>query len=166
MMMTPNVFHTSPKCLLRLSLFQFIINKGFLKKAVFASVIVFAVFFGPAVTAFGQGDSGFAPGGTSASDILGPSSASEPSAQPLENPLNAESFQILLQKIVALAAKIGIPLAAIMIIWGGFQFVTAQGNEEKLKTAKATLTLAVIGTVVLIGAWVISIAVVDIAKSL
>lgn len=165
-MIIHDVVHTPIKRFLRPGAFQFIIYKGFLKRTIFIPIILFVLFLAPATATFGQEDGGYAPGGTSASHVLSPPGVSNISAQPLANPLDADSFQILLQKITALAAKIGIPLAAIMIIWAGFQFTTARGNEEKLKTAKTTLTLSLIGAVVLIGAWVISIALVDIARSL
>ena len=84
----------------------------------------------------------------------------------LENPLAAGSFTALIQIIVSLAARVGVPLAGIFIVLAGFQFVSAQGNEEKLKRAKATLTYALIGAGVLIGAWVIANAVIELSRAL
>lgn len=77
----------------------------------------------------------------------------------LGNPLNSESFAELIESIAKLAAKIGIPIAAIFIIYSGLLFVTARGNEKQLETAKASFTWAIIGTAILLGAWVIASAI-------
>lgn len=76
----------------------------------------------------------------------------------LTNPLgkNVDSFEKLIEIIATIAAKVGIPIAAIFIIYSGLLFVTARGNEEQLKKAKKTLTWALIGTAILLGAWVIA----------
>ena len=42
-----------------------------------------------------------------------------------------------------------------MLIVGGFQYLTAGGNPEKTKAAGNTITYAVIGLVVILGAWFI-----------
>lgn len=77
----------------------------------------------------------------------------------LTNPLNSSSFAELIESIAKLAAKIGIPIAALFIIYSGLLFVTARGNEKQLETAKASFTWAIIGTAILLGAWVIASAI-------
>jgi len=52
--------------------------------------------------------------------------------------------------------KVGIPVIALAIIYSGFLFVFARGNEEKLKTAKDALFYSVIGAAVLLGSWAIA----------
>jgi uncharacterized MnhB-related membrane protein len=44
----------------------------------------------------------------------------------------------------------------LAIIYAGFLFVTASGNETKLETAKRALTYALIGTAILLGSVVIA----------
>lgn len=83
----------------------------------------------------------------------------------LKNPLNAESFRDLVLSIAELAAKIGIPIAAIFIIYSGLLFVTARGNEEQLKKAKTNFMWAMIGTAILMGAWVIADAIATTVES-
>ncbi|GAB4140947.1 MAG: hypothetical protein Fur0024_2650 [Patescibacteria group bacterium] len=46
-------------------------------------------------------------------------------------------------------------LVVLVLIWGGFQYVTAGGSEEKVKAAKKTITNAVIGLVVILLAFAI-----------
>ena len=50
-------------------------------------------------------------------------------------------------------------VVVIYIIYSGFLFVTARGNETKLATAKRAFMYAVIGTAILLGAWAISLAI-------
>jgi hypothetical protein len=83
----------------------------------------------------------------------------------LTNPLKAKTFSALVESIAKLAAEIGIPIAAIFIIYSGLLFVTARGNEEKLKSAKKTFMWAMIGTAILLGAWVIAKAISTTIKS-
>ena len=74
----------------------------------------------------------------------------------LTNPLSSCSFSQLVASIADLAVKIGIPIAVIFIIYSGLLFVTARGSEDKLKTAKTSITWAIIGTAILVGAKIIA----------
>jgi len=49
---------------------------------------------------------------------------------------------------------VGIVLLVILII-GGFQYVTSEGEAEKTAKAKKTLTSALLGLLVVLGAWLI-----------
>lgn len=46
-------------------------------------------------------------------------------------------------------------VAVIMILIGGFRWMTAGGNEEKVETAKKILTAAIIGLIIVLLAWAI-----------
>jgi hypothetical protein len=83
----------------------------------------------------------------------------------LTNPLTAQSFSDLVASIAKLAAEIGIPIAAIFIIYSGLLFVTARGSEDQLKKAKINFMWAMIGTAILLGAWVIADAIATTVKS-
>jgi len=71
------------------------------------------------------------------------------------NPLKTDSFTSLMESISQLAVEIGIPIAALFIIYSGLKLVTARGNEDAIKDAKKGLTWAIIGSGILIGAWTI-----------
>lgn len=75
------------------------------------------------------------------------------------NPLKAQSFSDLITSLANIAFMIGFPIAVMFILWSGFLFVSARGNEEQIKTAKKTFTWAIIGTAILLGAKVIAVAV-------
>ncbi len=77
----------------------------------------------------------------------------------IDNPLGQE-FDILLflQKLFANLVKITLPFLVIFLIYSGFLFVEAQGNEEKLAAAKKNFLYVVIGGIVILGAWTIAMA--------
>lgn len=84
------------------------------------------------------------------------------SSPSFENPLGndidtvMQFFKILLGDIIV---PIGSVIVAFFIIWSGFLFVTAGGNEEKIRTARTTFTWTMIGAAILLGAWTITPAI-------
>ena len=65
-------------------------------------------------------------------------------------------IRIIINDIVL---PIGGVIAVLMIIYAGYLFVTARGNEKKITDAKQALLYACIGAAILLGAWVISEAI-------
>ncbi len=63
----------------------------------------------------------------------------------IDNPLEAETITEVINAIIGLLKIIALPLAMIMIIWGGIQVLTAAGSEDKLSQGQKTITWAVIG---------------------
>ena len=47
-------------------------------------------------------------------------------------------------------------IAVIIILWGGFQWMTAAGNEEKVSSARTTIIAGVIGLAIIIASFAIS----------
>lgn len=74
----------------------------------------------------------------------------------LENPLNVSSLPDLLKAILGGVVEIGAILLTVMIVYVGFLFVAAQGNEEKIRSARSALVWTVIGGLILLGATAIS----------
>ena len=72
----------------------------------------------------------------------------------LDNPLGptTNTFEALAAKILVIVSDIGGVVAVFFIIYAGFLFVTAGGNEDKHKSAKKAILYAVIGTAILLGA--------------
>lgn len=75
----------------------------------------------------------------------------------IENPLQGNDnllqfFNTLLDKVVI---PIGAILAVIFIILSGYYFVTAGGDEGKIKTARMNILYVVIGAGIIIGCKVI-----------
>lgn len=82
------------------------------------------------------------------------------------NPLASQSFEALVQSLANWVAAIALPIAAIFIIYSGFLFVTAGGNQSKLDAAKTTFYWTMIGTAITVGAWALATAIVDFAQKL
>src|SRR5688572_27130219 len=77
----------------------------------------------------------------------------------LDNPFGrgGDSLFDLLRTIInSILMPIGGILAVLAFIYSGFLYVTAQGNEAKLKTAHKALLYTAIGTAILLGAWVLA----------
>lgn len=68
----------------------------------------------------------------------------------------ADLVQTVINIIQWILGLLGL-VAVIMIIIGGFRWMTAGGNEEKVETAKKILTAAIIGLIIVLLAWAIVI---------
>lgn len=79
--------------------------------------------------------------------------------EPLENPTNVPSLYDFIKELLTIVVKVGIPVATVFIIWSGFLFLTAQGDEAQLKKAKTSFVWACVGTAVLLGAWLLATAI-------
>lgn len=77
---------------------------------------------------------------------------------PLQN--NQNDLPGLLNWIIDKAIiPIGGIVAALMIMYAGFMYVTARGNETQIKKAHEALLYGAIGTAILLGAKVIALAI-------
>jgi heme/copper-type cytochrome/quinol oxidase subunit 2 len=77
----------------------------------------------------------------------------------LINPLNACSIPELLNTVLEAMITLGSIVLVLALVYVGFLFVFAQGNEEKLKSARSALVWTMIGGLVLLGAQAISLAI-------
>lgn len=75
-----------------------------------------------------------------------------------DNPFKGgvENLPALISNILEIVVQLGAIVIVFFIIYSGFLFVTAQGNEKKLETAKLNLLYVAIGTVILLGAQVLA----------
>lgn len=81
----------------------------------------------------------------------------------IENPLgsNLKDIPTFIKKVIEIVLSVGIPLLALAIIYSGFLFIEAQGNKDKLEKAKKAILYTLIGGVLLLGAFVISEAIIN-----
>lgn len=77
-----------------------------------------------------------------------------------EDVTKVENF---IKSIIQILTGVSGLVATIFIIMGGFNYVVSSGNPEKLHRAKHTLLYAVIGLAIVLGAFILSNLVVDIA---
>lgn len=84
----------------------------------------------------------------------------------LENPLEADSLAAFLNDILEVVVIIGTPIVVFFIIYAGFLFVTARGNEEQLNRAKQTIVWTLVGAALVLGAQALSVAIKETVESL
>ena len=95
-----------------------------------------------------------------------PSSGSCDPATQLCNPLAANTFAELVKSLANALVAIAIPFVVIFLIWSGFLFVSARGNEQQITKAKQTFYWTILGAAVVVGAYALASAVVHFAQSL
>jgi len=66
----------------------------------------------------------------------------------IENPLRAQSFWDLIDKLIDFIFYLAIAVAPIMFIVAGFYFITAAGDPEKINTAKKMILWVLIGLLI------------------
>lgn len=78
----------------------------------------------------------------------------------IPNPLGANSsLQSFFTGITDIAIQMGAIVSGLAIMYGGFLYATAGGDEEKISKAYKTITWSLVGTAVLLGAHVIMLAI-------
>jgi hypothetical protein len=86
----------------------------------------------------------------------------------LENPLGSTSdLNTLITAVLNFIVKdVGPVVITLMLVYCGFLFVAAQGNEEKLGQARTALMWTVIGAIILLGAVTIEAVISNTVSSL
>jgi hypothetical protein len=80
-------------------------------------------------------------------------------AQRLTNPLRFETLSEFLAAMLDAVILLAFPFIVLMFVYAGFLFLTAQGNEAKLKQFKMVLLWTIVGALLVLGARVISDAI-------
>lgn len=73
----------------------------------------------------------------------------------INNPLNVSDITDFMAKLLEIFIKVSIPILVIFIVYSGFRFLIARGNEAELEKAKKNFLWVVIGTAIVLGSWVI-----------
>ena len=68
------------------------------------------------------------------------------------NPLKAKNITEFLMNVVEVLLVFAIPVVVFFIIYAGYKFVIAQGNQAQITEARNALTWAVVGGVIILGA--------------
>lgn len=75
----------------------------------------------------------------------------------IPNPLEAESFEELIENLIDFIFWVAVVIVPLMIIIAGFYFLTAAGNPEKVNTAKRIIFWSIVGfAIVLLAKGIIS----------
>ncbi len=75
----------------------------------------------------------------------------------LENPLagNPTSVPVIIGTIIKSALGIVGALTLLMLVWGGFQWLTSAGNPEKVKSGMQTMLWAIIGVILVFASYLL-----------
>ena len=68
----------------------------------------------------------------------------------IPNPLGETSIFNIIDRIINFIFWISIPIAIVMIMWGGLQFIFSQGNPKKIPNAAKIIQYTLIGFVVVL----------------
>ena len=74
----------------------------------------------------------------------------------LENPIKFKSLGQLVTAIIDIIVQIAVPIAALFLIYSGYLFVSARGDEKQLEDAKSIFLWTLVGIAVLLGAKVLA----------
>jgi hypothetical protein len=128
-------------------------------KYFFSLSLLTFIFFGVAGSVFAAESGGTtqmdsASGGTTQMDpYIGGVTGGDPVS--VVNPLEADNITQLFQDIIDILLVFAIPLIVFFIIYAGFLYVTARGNESTISKAHMALLYALIGGVLILGAKVL-----------
>jgi hypothetical protein len=135
-----------------------------MKKNIYKIIPLLLVVFFMIPAAFADNGGGGSGGGDNGG---GGSGGPSGSIIKLENPFrlcssdgtNCDLFTFITTIINDIVLPLGGMLAVLAFIYSGFLYVTAQGNDTKIKQAHQALLYTAIGTAILLGAWAIANAV-------
>lgn len=75
------------------------------------------------------------------------------------NPISSSTFAEFVDKILKVVIQIGYVVVVFFIVYCGFLFVKARGNESELATAKTAFLWTVVGAAIILGAQVLENAI-------
>ncbi|HEY0979918.1 MAG TPA: pilin [Candidatus Paceibacterota bacterium] len=84
----------------------------------------------------------------------------------LNNPLKVNTIQDAIKLFVNAIVRLAIPVIVIFFLWSGLMFIFARGNPEKIKQAKNMFFYTIIGTLLILGAWTITNAIIGTVNSI
>ena len=100
------------------------------------------------------GANGSDDGGANGSDDGG-ANGSGNSSFSIANPLKVTSITGFLTAVIEVILVFAIPIIVLYIMYAGFLFVTANGEPGQLEKARNALLFAIVGGVIILGAFVI-----------
>jgi len=74
---------------------------------------------------------------------------------PASNVAYIQGFECIVRLILNFAVRLAGIASFVMILVGGFQYLTSGGNPENTKKAWSTITWGIAGIAVLLGSWLI-----------
>lgn len=87
------------------------------------------------------------------------------SAATLTNPIGTTNFREVISRLIQAILGISGSIALLMFVYGGFLWLISAGEPEKVKKGKEVMKWAVLGLVVIVGAYTIVRAIVSALES-
>ena len=106
------------------------------------------------------------PGVKSATNDPGVSNANFKIGVKFNNPLKVNTIQDAIKLFVNAIVRLAIPVIVIFFLWSGLSFIFARGNPEKITKARNMFFYTVIGTLLILGAWTITNAIIGTVNSI
>ena len=85
--------------------------------------------------------------------------------QSLSNPIGYSTITDFLADVLEVIIIFAIPIVIFFLIYAGFQYVTARGNPEQIKTASHALLFGVIGGVIILASTALLVIVKNLVES-
>ena len=74
----------------------------------------------------------------------------------ITNPLKFCTVQDFIVGALHAMVIVALPILTFFIVYAGFQFIMAQGNQSKLSDAKNNFMYVILGAILILGAWLIA----------
>lgn len=74
----------------------------------------------------------------------------------LENPLRFSSIERFIEGVLQAVIMIALPIIVAFIVYAGFKYIFARGNPGAIGEAHKNFTYVIIGTILILGAWVLA----------
>ncbi len=74
----------------------------------------------------------------------------------LENPLKFSSIEQFIEGFLQTIIMIALPIIVAFMVYAGFKYIMARGNSAEIKKAHENFTYVIVGTILILGAWVLS----------
>lgn len=71
------------------------------------------------------------------------------------DPASLKDLEGIIERILEIALSLGGLTAFIMLIVGGFKYLVSGGDPKQTDAARSTITMAIVGIIIAIGAWFI-----------
>lgn len=74
----------------------------------------------------------------------------------LENPLKFASLEKFIEGVLQAIVMIALPIIVAFIVYAGFKYIFARGSSSAISEAHKNFTYVIIGTILILGAWVLA----------
>ncbi len=74
----------------------------------------------------------------------------------LDNPLRFQNIADFIQGVLEAVVMIALPIIVAFMVFAGFKFILARGSSTAINDAKKNFVYVIIGTIMILGAWVLA----------